>query len=230
MTALKKTIGIWGDSILKGVVLDEIKGGYHMLRDSCVQLIKRQAKINIINRSRFGCTIDKGEKLLVQALHKGLDCDYILLEYGGNDCDFDWPAVVLDPDADHQPNTTLQQFRSTLGNMIDELKAHSIAPVLMSLPPIDGPGYFNFLVSKGLDEQRLLRFLGNPWQIYQHHESYSLAITEIAFSNNCHYIPVREEFLKTRNSFELMCQDGIHPNARGHQLMQQVFSRMPAYG
>lgn len=224
MTAIKKTVGIWGDSILKGVVMDEIKGGYQMLRDSCVQLIKNQSRFNIINRSRFGCTIDKGEKLLIQALEKGLECDYVLLEYGGNDCDFDWESVAQDPLGDHQPNTPLQQFRDTLDRMIVELRLHSISPVLMSLPPISGPGYLDFLVGKGLDRDKLLQFLGNPWQIYQHHESYSLAITEIANKNNCMYIPVREEFLKTKNSFDLLCQDGIHPNAMGHQLMKNVLA------
>lgn len=227
MSLFNKKIGIWGDSILKGVVLDEIKGGYQMLRDGCVQLIEKQLGISIINKSRFGCTIDKGEKLLVQALKKGLHCDYVILEYGGNDCDFDWPAVAADPGAVHYPNTPLPEFRLILKRMINELRQYGIEPVLMSLPPIYGPGYLDFLVDKGLDRQKLLEFLGNAWQIYQHHESYSLAVTETAGRSSCLYMPVREEFLKTKNSFDLLCPDGIHPNERGHKLMQQVLSALP---
>lgn len=219
-----RKIGVWGDSVLKGVVFDEAKGGYRLLADGCAEGVARILNVPILNRSRFGWTIDKGLSQLERALGDGLDCDLVLLEYGGNDCDFDWEAVAADPDLPHQPHTPLPQFMDAYRQMIRMLRQHQIEPLLMSLPPIDGERYYEFIVSKGLDRDRILAFLGDIQQIYRHQESYSLAITGLAASEHCRYAPVREAFLSQRRFLDFLCADGIHPNERGHQLMQRVFT------
>ncbi len=226
MLSIRKTIGVWGDSVLKGVIFDEIRGTYQLLANSCASLVSKKLGFIILNKSRFGCTIDKGRTTLENSLEHGLHCDYILLEYGGNDCDFDWPKVAADPTYPHEPHTPLPQFKQQLQEMIDLLRKNEIEPMLMSLPPISGEGYLNFLASKGLDRQNLLRFLGDTQQIYRFHESYSLAATGLALKNRCLYAPIREAFLAEHDSPSLLCSDGIHPNEKGHQLMQQVFTEM----
>ncbi len=226
MLDLRKTIGVWGDSVLKGVIFDEIRGSYQLLANSCGALISNTLGLTILNKSRFGCTVDKGLQNLEKSLEKGLDCDYILLEYGGNDCDFDWPTVAANPDLPHQPHVPLPQFKQQMQAMIDLVRANGIEPMLMSLPPISGEGYLDFLCGKGLERQQLLRFLGDAQRIYRFHESYSLAATSLALQNKCLYAPVREAFLAARNAPALLCSDGIHPNADGHRLMQQVFTEM----
>lgn len=221
-----KTIGIWGDSILKGVVFDDIKAGYSLLKESCVQIAGRALGLSVVNRSRFGSTVGKGRQMLEKALADGLDCDAVLLEYGGNDCDFNWAEVSADPDAPHEPNTPMPDFERDLQAMIDMLRAREIEPVMMSLPPIHGERYLDFLVERGnLDRTNMLRFLGDARRIYQYQEVYSLAATRLAQYNRCAYIPVREEFLITRLSADLICSDGIHPNEDGHRLMQEIFTR-----
>lgn len=226
MMDLQRKVAIWGDSILKGVVFDDVKGAYELLTDNCAALVSRGLGLTIINRSKFGFTIDKGFENLARTLKSGLDADTVLLEYGGNDCDFDWAAVSEDPDQPHQPHTTLPRFRQILQQMIDLLRDHQIEPILMSLPPIVGDRYLDFLVSKGLNRDNLLRFLGDAHQIYRWHESYSLAVTQMAAANKCIYVPVRETFLTLRNSPDLICADGLHPNDRGHRLMQEVFTKL----
>jgi len=62
--------------------------------------------------------------------------------------------------------------------------------------------------------------------IYRFHESYSLAVTGLAHRLNCPYAPVREAFLREWNQPDYICEDGIHPNERGHRLMQAVFESM----
>jgi acyl-CoA thioesterase-1 len=226
MIDLNRKIGIWGDSVLKGVIFDEVKGVYELLAENCAAQISRILSTPILNKARFGCTIDNGFSHLERSIRNGLDCDLVLLEFGGNDCDFDWPAVSADPQLPHLPHTELGHFRQMLHEMITLLRQNQIEPLLMSLPPIVGERYFDFLVSKGLDRANLLHFLGDPHQIYRFHESYSLAVTQVAAMNRCLYAPVRETFLATRNSPDLICADGIHPNERGHLLMQQVFTAM----
>ena len=226
MIEFTRKIGIWGDSILKGVVFDEVKGIYEMLADNCVERVSRILGMPILNKARFGCTIDKGFNHLERSIKNGLDCDLVLLEFGGNDCDFDWPAVAAEPDRVHLPHTDLENFKKILQEMITLLRGHQIEPLLMSLPPIVGERYFDFIVGRGLDRANMLHYLGDKHQIYRFHESYSLAVTQMAALNRCLYAPVRERFLATRNSPDLICADGIHPNGRGHQLMQQVFTDM----
>lgn len=226
MLDLRKTVGVWGDSVLKGVIFDEIRGTYQVLADSCGNLITRTLGLNILNRSRFGSTVDKGRQTLEQSLQRGLDCDYILLEYGGNDCDFDWPAVSADPGFAHQPRTPLLAFKQQMQDMIDLLTGKKIRPILMSLPPISAERYLDFIVSKGLDRASILRFLGDCQQIYRFHEMYSLAVTGLALRNDCVYVPMREAFLAEPDSPSHICSDGIHPNEKGHLLMKRVFTEM----
>lgn len=226
MTRLQQRVAILGDSILKGVVFDDLKGRYEQLADNCVALVSRGLGLDIINKSRFGCTVDKGYAQLERSLADGLACDTVLLEYGGNDCDFDWAAVSENPDYPHQPRTDPVHFREMLQKMIDSLRERGIEPFLMSLPPIVGDRYLDFLVSKGLNRDNLMRFLGDVHQIYRWHESYSLVITRLAEKNRCYYAPVREHFLSLRNSRDLICTDGLHPNEAGHRQMQVVFTAL----
>ncbi len=226
MTRSFPKIAIWGDSILKGVVFNHLRGRYEQLTDHCVALVSAGLGMDIQNKSRFGCTIDKGYAQLERALDAGLACDAVLLEYGGNDCDFDWVEVAKDPDAPHQPKTDLTRFCDIFQNMIDLLREKGIQPLLMSLPPIVSERYLDFLVGRGLDRKRLMMFLGDVHQIYRWHESYSLAITRLAEKNRCLYAPVREHFLIQRNSLDMICMDGLHPNEAGHRQMQSVFTAM----
>ncbi len=223
--SLKQKIGVWGDSVLKGVVFDDVRGTYQLLAQSCVQMVEQVFNTTIINRTRFGSTVEKGHQQLKKALKAGLDCDIILLEYGGNDCDFDWSAVSAAPFKDHQPRTPMPRFLNNLRDMVALIRSHGMIPALMSLPPIDGQRYLDYLVSKGSDRDALLAFLGQPQQIYYHHEWYSLAVTRLAQELACQYVPMREAFLARGKCFELLCMDGIHPNESGHHLMQDVFTR-----
>lgn len=218
-------IAIWGDSVLKGIILNK-QGRYEVLPENCAQEIERKHGLRIENKARFGCTITKGMRQLERAIACGLDCDYVLLEYGGNDCDFDWKAVSDDPTKPHQPRTRLEDFIKIYEDMVLLLKKHAITPIVVSLPPISGRKYLDYLVSNGLSRENLLHFLGEESMIYRFHESYSLAVTGLAHRLSCPYAPVREAFLREWNQPDYICEDGIHPNERGHRLMQAVFESM----
>ena len=223
-------VAVIGDSVLKGVVFNEVSGRYQALTESCATMVQKCLGISILNRSRFGSTIDKGNQVLDVALAKGLDCELALLEFGGNDCDFDWRAVAERPEEAHLPRTPLDHFLSVLSEMVQKLKKNGIEPVLMSLPPVDGERYFQHLVGMGINAENLLHFLGDPHMISRFHESYSLAITHFAREIGCLYVPIREAFLSEFRYKKLMCSDGIHPNQEGHMLMKQVFVDSIAHG
>lgn len=221
-------IGIWGDSVLKGIVFNDSNGRYEILADHCANRLQDHLGISILNRSRFGCTITKGRLMLEKALADGLDCDMVMLEYGGNDCDFNWQEVSDAPEKIHKPRTERSDFVRQYRDMIEMLTHHGIKPLLMSLPPIDAQRYLDHLVAKGLNRDHLLAFLHDTQQIYRYHESYSLAITQLARETGCLYVPVRESLLASEDYLSLLCMDGIHPNEQGHRKMEQVFMKMAA--
>lgn len=219
-----KKINIWGDSILKGVIYDEIRKKYTTLKENNATLISKNTGLDIKNNARFGLTAPKARNLMLAALEKGVDCEAAIIELGGNDSDFNWAEVAQEPDKEHIPNTPLDVFRSCITDMVNALKKHNIIPVLVNLPPIDAEKYFAWITRDGLDGSRILRWLGDVQRIYRYHECYSLAITNLARTLNCHLIDVREAFLLEVNYSRYLCLDGIHPNSEGHKLMNKVFS------
>lgn len=205
---------------MKGILLDKDSNRYYPLKQGDVQQLYNSLGFVVNNRSKFGCTIEKGQQLLSRAMEKGLNCDVVLFEYGGNDCDFDWERVAQNPDAPHEPHTPFQRFESIYRNMLTSIQRCGITPVVMSLPPIDGERYFRWITRNGLNAQNILRFLGDVQMIYRYQEMYSLAATKLAYETGALYVDVRSAFLDKRNYKDsLICEDGIHPNENGYRLI-----------
>lgn len=223
MHHLIKNISLWGDSIMKGIVFNGIRNRYETLKSSAAAQCARHLSLDIRNNARFGCTITKGFRLLAQALENGLACDAVVIEFGGNDCDHRWAEVSANPDMPHTANTPLQLFRETYREMIAALRAKMIEPILMTLPPLNARRYFDWIVRMGgLDAANILRYLGDIEHIYRFQERYSLAVAHIASQLKCEYIDLREPFLAHPEYSELLCEDGIHPNEKGHAIMLQT--------
>lgn len=223
MKKLSECIGIWGDSLLQGVVLDEQQGRYSILEDNCAVSLAKKIGIKINNNSRFGCTAPKGMKSLNKALESDVEFSAAIIEFGGNDCDMKWEELSANPESEHGPKTPLKQFVDCYTDMISALKKKSITPVLVSLPPLDAQRYFDWVTRNGLNRENVLKYLGDVQFIYRWHERYSLAVSAMALKFSCHLIDVRDAFLSERDYGKYMCLDGIHPNMKGHQLMERVF-------
>ena len=220
-----KNIGIWGDSLLKGIVFDEENGKYRPLKQCCVNLFGKLFPITIKNNSRFGCTAPKALQNLKSSLSKGFHSDVALLEFGGNDCDFNWVEVSKDPMKEHIPHTPLASFSQTMIEMIESLIRNSIKPVLMNLPPIDAERYFHWISHlPNVEPKNLLIWLKEKEVIYRQQERYSKEIERIAYTNCLPLIDVRGPFLAERGFKDYLCVDGIHLNQKGHELMCGVFS------
>jgi len=216
-------IGIWGDSVLRGIIYDENKKKYTTLEDNSASLISRDMGLDIRNNSRFGCTAPKALRLLEASLEKGFDCEVAIIELGGNDCDYNWEEVAAHPENDHQPNTPIDVFKNCITEMVSKVREKNIIPILVNLPPLDAERYLSWITRNGLDRNKILGWLGDVQHIYRHHERYSLAIMNLARSLNCHLIDIRDVFLKEHDYNRYLCIDGIHPNSDGHKLMEMAF-------
>lgn len=214
-------ICIFGDSVARGVIFDAALGKYEFIRSGFVTMVERCFQIQVDNFSRFGCTVTKGGILLKRHTPDLGKYKYVALEFGGNDCDYDWSAVAADPETEHLPRTPLPEFEARYSDMIDIVEAGGSRPVLFSLPPVDPDRYFD-RISRGLNAQNILRWLGDTGHIYRWHELYNFTVCKLAFARNIPLIDIRRDFLATRNYRTLLCEDGIHPNAAGHALIADV--------
>lgn len=48
--------------------------------------------------------------------------DFVLIEYGGNDCDFMWNEIAENPSLEHQPKNDFKAFEKQLKDTVEYLK------------------------------------------------------------------------------------------------------------
>ena len=92
---------VYGDSLLKATVPDEQFHYHFHLPEVMERYSGRQTEV--VSRAKMGATIRKGQALLDHDLQRGLQADFALIAYGGNDSDFDWDAIQERPDEEHIP-------------------------------------------------------------------------------------------------------------------------------
>lgn len=206
---------IYGDSLLKATVPDEDMHYRFHLPEVMAQY--PTDRLEVVNRAKMGATVTKGLSLVEHDVQRGMDARWALVAYGGNDSDFDWAAIDADPEADHRPNTELPEFADTLHETLDALRQGGVQPVMMTLPPIDGERYLDFLCRDNLRRDRILDWLGEPQMIYRHQELYADTAAEIALRENIPLIPVRQTFLRNHRLSQLIAADGIHLTVPGYE-------------
>ena len=220
-------IEVFGDSILKGIQVNAQNMRYHVNNNIDVAMLSKRFSLNIINRSKLGHTVTKGKAVLDKYLADAPDCTAILMDYGGNDCDFDWKRISENPDAEYEPNTPINKFIKIYTSIVERIKDSGIRPVVTNLPPIEPQRYFDWLC-KGLNKDNILRWLEGISAIYRHQELYSRTVEEIARTTGALLVDLRGAFLKERFMGRFLCEDGIHPNTEGQKLITQEFAKFCA--
>lgn len=218
-----KKITIWGDSVLKGVVLEEGKDRYSLLKNSSIELTKRELDVDIKNNSKFGLTVTKAMRLIQKSLSKDELPNYALVELGGNDCDYNWKEISENPDGEYFPNTPLPKFIDSINNIIENFRKNGIEPILTNLPPLSSQKYFDWFGKNGLNTDNIKRWMGDINRIYKHQETYSIALMDIANRQKCDLIDIRTPIILEGNTDDFICEDGIHPNEKAHKLMADTF-------
>ena len=209
-------VSIFGDSLAKGIVYDEGRGRYVILRENAVRRLEGVLPCPVENLSVMGYTVRQGEALLTpETLRAG---GVAVIEYGGNDCDMPWKDIAERPEGEYDANTPLDAFRKMMGNLARRVRAAGMKPLFIVPPPLDAERYFAW-VTRGLNAQNVLGWLGDVQHIYRWHERYALAVCDIARETRSRVIDLRDAFLSKRCPADYLCVDGIHPNERGHALI-----------
>jgi len=221
MKTLEK-IEIFGDSILKGVQVNPLNNRYYTKNEMGLDSLNSNYPLTITNDSKFGCTVTKGYQIITNRLDKGMECDAIVMDFGGNDCDYKWKDIALDPAGNYEPNIPLAVFRGEYIKLIRLLKEKHIIPILTTLPPLEPQRFFDWWC-QSLNKDNVLKWLGSVERIYNHQASYSMCVEEIAQQENVHIVDLRSAFINKGNVGSLLCEDGTHPNTCGQKIITQAF-------
>lgn len=215
----------FGDSITKGVVLSP-DYNYTTLPHSFTEIVAHTLGAQIENYGKFGSTISFGHHLLQRHASEVATADYTLLEYGGNDCDFYWKRIALNPEGLHKAKTTLEEFRELYLSLIERVRSLGSRPILLSLPPIGSSSYFSFVSRSLSDDNRsnILRWMGGDVEaIGRWHDTYNEVVFEVGRDTNTPVIDATRPFYTHTEGFNsLLCSDGIHPNGEGHRLIAEA--------
>ena len=213
-----KAICVWGDSLAKGIVFDHNRGRYAILRDNCLRMLEKELQIPIHNYSAMGRTASECLKEISR--EELVPGGVAVIEFGGNDSDICWADVSRDPTREYPARSTIPQFKESLRGLVRFVRKGGMKPALVVTMPIDGEKYYHW-VSQGLDEKAILSYLGDPQMMYRWQERYANAVREVACREDVKLLDFRTDFLSDRQFFRLYCDDGIHPNALGHQKLYQ---------
>lgn len=217
-------ITVFGDSILKGVItIPESKNIFDITQNDSLSLAQQKLGFELDNRSIYGNIITKGQQKFNKWLEKGGTTDICVIEFGGNDCDYDWAPISENPDGNFQPKVPLADYLNILDQMVTECKKHGFTPLLMTMPSLVPDWWIN-TISKGLNKDNILKFLGGNYdKLYRNHEIYNLHLLEYIYKNNIEFVDMRRTLLESADYRDLMCLDGIHPNEKGYELMSKVW-------
>jgi lysophospholipase L1-like esterase len=217
-----KKIIIYGDSILKGVMFNEELNRYKLFGYRYEEL--KEMGIEVENNCKMGATIDEGFEIMKATLK---DCDkdtYVVLEYGGNDCNYNWAEVSNNPDGDFLPNTPEDKFIKTYTEMIDYAKEKGATVTVCNLVPIDSEKFMNW-VTRGLEYNNVLRWMGDINRIARWQEYYSRLSEKVAALTKCPILDLRSKFLSHCSMEKMIGIDGMHPSFEGHSLIKDIFQK-----
>ena len=213
-------ITVYGDSILKGVVLED--GKYRMERGWEKRLAQEHG-LEIRNKAHFGNTLGRAMPQIEKDCAERAEGELAVLEFGGNDCDFDWAAIADDPDGRYVCKTPLTDFEALYRRAIRNVENSGRTPIVLTLPPIHAQRYLDFICRNGLSKGNILRWLGDAEAIYRWQQTYSDLIIQLAREEQAELVDLRRAFPQQSRELEsLLCADGIHPSRAGQERIYRV--------
>ena len=214
---MAKKLTILGDSIMKGVMYNSERDRYSLYNDGWFIESAMDSGLEIKKHCRMGATVEYGLSSL-PGIEEGSS---VLVEFGGNDSNFNWNVVAEAPKAEHDPVVPPNTFYTMYRKLIEGIKRIGAEPIALNLIPIDAESFFKW-ISKKADGKRVLEWLGDENMLYRWHEYYSRTVERVAMETGCRLIDLRGKLLLDRSYCSMICGDGLHPNEKGHELIRKL--------
>lgn len=228
-----KQITALGDSIIRGVVTSssqiEANAHYSILDDSFSSRCGATLGIDIRNHGRYGNTVRNCLRELNRRKDLIAASEFVVVELGGNDCDYHWNEIAADPLRRHLPITPIEEFIVLYNRLIEGIRNLGSRPIILSLPPIISDLYFNTFTRKMNISQKcnVMEWLGGSTEyISRWHEMYNVQLFKMARRLSTPIIDITTPFLEISDLGRYFCEDGIHPNENGHRLIAETICRV----
>ncbi|RYL94981.1 SGNH/GDSL hydrolase family protein [Sporolactobacillus sp. THM7-4] len=215
----------FGDSVTRGITY--VHGRLRIIKDNYPALLQRFSGDDdeVINKGVFNDNSD----LLVKRLDKDvlqLHPDLVLINIGGNDCNFRWDQVAKLPDAEHVPIVPLQRYLSNIKELVERISSTGATPVVLSLLPLDPVRYYRSLMKHY--SHSIGHWIGYCGGIEHWHGMYNRALKDLVARIGAASLDIRSAF-KNKGSFsELINEDGLHPSPKGYQALAEIiYAGMP---
>ena len=213
-----KIITILGDSIARGLMFDSKAGKYTICRNTYANALTEEG-YSLKNLARVGGTVDNAAEMYQKCEKQ--PGNVLVVEVGGNDSALKWDEVAADPGVFHEAVVPLKDYGVKLRKLLSDAKQAQLKPVLVTPLPVVPTRYIQW-AAKGLDLSAIMRYLGSYEWIYRWQERYAIESLKAARDVGCLVFDLRSEFLLQRDFSALMCEDGIHPNPDGYNLISNA--------
>ena len=204
---------VFGDSIHKGVITIPNSGKlFDTTENDSLSLAQKELGFELDNRSIYGNITSKGLIKLQKFFEKGGEADFCIIEFGSNDCDYDWGTLVQ--------KVPLADYLENLAAMVKLCREHKVTPLMMGLIPYVCDDWYKTII-KGQNEAAILDFLGGSSETLGKNQLiYKNAQADFVQKNNVQFLNPWTIF---EGHKELMCYDGIHPNEKGYELLSKAW-------
>lgn len=227
---MKTKMVFYGDSIIRGKTWQENAPKPIDTKKNFVEYCRHcldSFGIEVVNKGVNG-RISKQACLELEDEVLKLKPNYVVLEIGGNDSNFNWKEVSDYPDKDHKPVATPTEFRDNLISILDKLEQEKITVILLTPPPLAEEKYFSLL--KGYFGDSISPHIQQKGGIANFHKQYVDVIREVAEERELFLIDIYQEFENIPDyKVDLIGKDGLHPSEKGYKLMAQIFMKSIGY-
>lgn len=211
----------FGDSVTRGITY--IKGRLRIVKENYPALLHEflGADTEVLNKGVFNDNSD----LLLHRLEKDVIKqlpDYVLIEIGGNDCDFRWDEVAQVKDDTHTPVVPLDRYIANLQHMVNRIYEAGAVPILMNLIPLDPVRYYTR--RREQHGSSIAHWIAQCGGIEHWHGMYNRALVQMANKWDMLMLDVRTAFKESGDLSELLSDDGIHPTKKGYKVLADAIT------
>lgn len=184
----------------------------------------KEMGIEVENNCKMGATIQQGFEIMQATLGECDEDTVVILEYGGNDCNFNWAEVAENPEGNFLPNTPAEKFQEVYLKMVEFARSKGAFVAICNLVPIDSQKFMSW-ISRGLNFDNLMSWMGDVNRIARWQEYYSRLAEKVAAVTHCPILDLRSNFLAHRDMQQMIGMDGMHPSSQGHSLIKDTFQK-----